>query len=801
MKLFLTFLCLLKARGEWGIGIRPEDEDEDLDCGLRTAALDFANDIVSFDTSVVADALQLDTLCGGGKKTLDAAVVRLGEEQPSSSCDCVVTVDPKTTESPCGPHGVCGTLSEAVEASRDCDGVKKAVLLVEGTHYLAETLTLDRRDRGLTISSKDDDRATISGGVPLNLDWTLSDDGIMTAAVDEKLAFSGTAWSLWADGRREIRARHPNGDPETMGMHTDPSGWFDGDEEDWNDPDKGESGKEVKKSHVRDTPYFHDFKVYTGVPRYDPPYSFWGATPRPTKLDLSNLGVPAVPGETVVHAFHGDGWGGWQFEVVDFDDDNNVATLQGGQQEARGNDKGGAYYVENSLAYLDADREFFFDHGSRLLSYKAPTNDTANFIVASNLANLLKISDGADDVALLNLRFTQTRPTFLEAYRVPSGGDWSIHADAAIVASNVTDFRIQDSVFTSIGGNAVLLQAGVNRTTIKRTDFHNIGASGVVLLGHTLYDDDPLVSSLAKWETEDLLASEEEDDDFPPLMDGVTKAHVPLNTTIEDCMFREIGIYEKQTSGVIQFLSARTTIRNSVFFNGPRAGINFNDGYHGGHSIDRCLMFNWVRETSDHGNVNSWDRQPYASKADPQDPLAQIPSTITNSFIFNNYHSEWPLDHDDGSAYFEDSDNVIIWGGVKNYKGFHKVSKDSLYVNVDLGKQGDRGCAMDDSDGAYDKYKGNTCIMKLGNKLVSSKVCDPKHLNDTMPLSSNNFYFFPDANPVIPCGDDVQWSLDDYQAIGMDSGSTVADLPSSETILAWVRTKLGLDDSFLFSTS
>ena len=47
-----------------------------------------------------------------------------------------------------------------------------------------------------------------------------------------------------------------------------------------------------------------------------------------------------------------------------------------------------------------------------------------------------------------------------------------------------------------------------------------------------------------------------------------------------------------------------------VFFNGPRAGINANDGFGGGDDISRNLVFSTCRESGDHGPFNSWDRRP-----------------------------------------------------------------------------------------------------------------------------------------------------------------------------------------------
>ena len=60
-----------------------------------------------------------------------------------------------------------------------------------------------------------------------------------------------------------------------------------------------------------------------------------------------------------------------------------------------------------------------------------------------------------------------------------------------------------------------------------------------------------------------------------------------------------------------QAVTAQTHLAGNVHFNGPRAGINLNDGFGGGNLVERNLMFNWVRETGDHGNFNSWDRLPF----------------------------------------------------------------------------------------------------------------------------------------------------------------------------------------------
>jgi hypothetical protein len=47
----------------------------------------------------------------------------------------------------------------------------------------------------------------------------------------------------------------------------------------------------------------------------------------------------------------------------------------------------------------------------------------------------------------------------------------------------------------------------------------------------------------------------------------------------------EIGIYGKQTSCYFQALGKANTLKDNLCYNGPRAGINWNDGFAGGSTV------------------------------------------------------------------------------------------------------------------------------------------------------------------------------------------------------------------------
>ena len=73
---------------------------------------------------------------------------------------------------------------------------------------------------------------------------------------------------------------------------------------------------------------------------------------------------------------------------------------------------------------------------------------------------------------------------------------------------------------------------------------------------------------------------------------------------IERNIFREYGIFEKQASAYFRAEAGLTTFAQNIVFNGPRAGINFNDGALGGDLVVDNVIANQCRESGDHGPLN-----------------------------------------------------------------------------------------------------------------------------------------------------------------------------------------------------
>ena len=138
-------------------------------------------------------------------------------------------------------------------------------------------------------------------------------------------------------------------------------------------------------------------------------------------------------------------------------------------------------------------------------------------------------------------------------HSVPSAGDWSVLSRGAVeLCSGSEAVELRGCTWAQIGGNGVSLLGAVHNSVIADGDFLKTGDSGVVSVGR-------------------LPAATPYDGSAPD-------AEFPLNVTIERCHFGQIGVYGKQTSALFIAVSKRINFLDNVLYDGPRAGVNINDG-------------------------------------------------------------------------------------------------------------------------------------------------------------------------------------------------------------------------------
>jgi hypothetical protein len=665
-----------------------------------------------------------------------------------------------------------------------------------GTYYLGTNATttssqigaiaLTSNDSNLVIENYQNERVVLSGGTLLQLQWSVhaktSVGGtIMKAQVPPTVNLDEFN-ELYIDGVRAIVAKYPNGDPSTQGLYANNPG-YSFDWQSWVPPvNKPTVNIHVLKPNRSGTafPNYH-LGVGGGASVFNPPRSFWGSHAVPRGLKVKNGSLPHLnnwtnPATGLVHTFHGGHWGSWTFEIASSNNtENTIMFGRGGFQEARGWSNGGPFYVANIFEELDSPNEWFLDKNTRTL-YFMPNNTMPNVFVASQIPCLISMSGSGienpvNNVLIQGLILTETSNTYMKDYMVPSGGDWSVHRGGTIYLTNTKNVTITKNLLTQLGSIGVAVIDYNDATSITLNEFVWLADSGIILVGSTNG------------------------------IDGFSVASQPANTLIQSNIIHEIGIYIKQSSPVLISVSRSVSIIGNLMFNMPRAGININDGFYGNHTISWNVIFNTVRETSDHGPINTWDRQPYLTDAlqSGSPSLWQHESYIHHNTLFNNYRSVWPIDHDDGSCFYEDSYNFLVYGGKKNYLGHSKTDHHEIYVYSDAnsGAFGSNACIDDsaptrDSSGWNETWVQNICTLYKNSEPYHIDRCDTADL--FVPYLANNKIYVPSGTEVaFTCkvkGTIAKLTLKQWQSYGLDLNTTIHTVPDVQTIIEWGRETL-----------
>jgi hypothetical protein len=167
---------------------------------------------------------------------------------------------------------------------------------------------------------------------------------------------------------------------------------------------------------------------------------------------------------------------------------------------------------------------------------------------------------------------------------------------------------------------------------------------------------------------------------------------------------------------------------------------------------------------------------------------------------------------DDGSAYINATGNVLAFGGFKNYLGHSKTSVNNVYVYPDAvrappppvaakdsslrGVADSKGsvgsffnkpfCANSDGQsvgqsGWGEEWANNTCFIHSSD-VYEFGSCTVDNWQPLVPLTKNNRFYTDDGTAQFKCGGSTM-TLQQWQAIGEDLGSTVSGAASVETVV------------------
>lgn len=631
---------------------------------------------------------------------------------------------------------------------------------------------------------------------------------------------------LRLNGKRAIRAKYPNGDPEQSGLYlegADAGTGYGGDyvhgwvplsaNTEWVKPARKPDAESLvitaddwpsvewpmsEDGGSRWTGEGAWGEYHLGMGGYcddlDPPIGYWCSMDPPrgqcwdketnegsgcTQTHMSPDGMVferakgyADPTGAVVQSWRGGGrWFTQQWLVESFDSDTNTLNFDPttGHQGGEGMTSSGQWWIENVKEECDDSNEWFFDAKEQMLYFNPNTTDALagpngdeEWVVPLTRV-LFNVSgsqqDPVKDVTIKGITIRDTRHTYLEPRGMPSGGDWTLQRIATMIIEGTEGFQFTDSFVTNIDGNGVGINGYNRNATIARNEFSWIGDSAMFAWGYTGNCLNEACTKTVPYKV------------GPDGRGG----EQPWGTVIADNIVREIGIWQKQSSMWFQAVTAETLIERNVHFNGPRAGINLNDGFGGGDIIKDNLLLNCVRESGDHGPVNSWDRVPYITTFATGKPSI-VPKfrEFVHNFFVATYSSQQAIDNDDGSCYYSTHDNFFVYGanGVKaDFGGQYNLHNSNVYAYVGA-CWGEFGT---DGSGSHNEFNNNKCIA-LSESGGFHSDCAPKVWFDQI-ISGNSIYNSQGKFSVDIC----------------EQTNTVAKWPADDDLIAMARKVLSTE--------
>lgn len=517
-----------------------------------------------------------------------------------------------------------------------------------GTYHMTEPFHLGVDDSGtadapVTYAAVAGEPVTLKGSAALAADgWTLHEDGIYMQSLNGT-ALEGREFNqLFMSDQRMVRARFPN--------------W------DFENPLRTGSG-------------------YLRAGKSDGMESMtWGEGLSDRVEDWSH------PQDGIVHIFHSRNWGNFQFQIQAIDASaRKIQFSQGGWQAQRRERgiRGAPYYIENIFEELDAPFEWFHDVRKDVLYFKPPAGtDLSQTLVEVALAARLIECAGVENVHFEGFHLTQTRATFMDAYEDLARGDWAIHRGGAVYFNNSQNCSVKDFHIEQVGGNGIFVDGFNDEIHISGCLIEETGDSSVCFVGSP-----KAVREYQTWE--------KNVDVIRDLEPGPKTEDYPRACSVTNSILREVGIYGKQTSGVIVSMAMDMTIDHCSVYEVARAGVTFNDGTWGGHVMSNCDIYDTVLDTGEHGPFNAWGRERFWA-VDPNTGFATkkelvmldaIKPVVLRGNRVGNYRpgvsaGNWTIDLDDGSSNFEIYNNLMLGSTLKLRDGFYRSVTNNIMVSA-----------------------------------------------------------------------------------------------------------------------
>ena len=392
------------------------------------------------------------------------------------------------------------------------------------------------------------------------------------------------------------------------------------------------------------------------------------------------------PAGGYLHAMHLHDWGDFHYRFTGKDKDGNL-TMEGGWQNNRqlGIHKKNRM-VENSFEELDAPGEWYYSSEEETLYYyPMPNEDVRNVnFETPRIKHLIEFRGSEQqpvrNITVAGVELTQTLRTFMEPYEQLLRSDWTIYRGGAVIFEGTENCALKESYLHNMGGNAVFFSNYNRNSEVSGSHFTNIGASAICFVGN------PDAVRSPSFEYNEFVPAENIDRTRGPKTNNY-----PSHCLVHDNLIHDIGLFEKQITGVELSMCKAITVSHNSIYDTPRAGINISEGTWGGHILEFNDIFDTVKETGDHGSFNSWGRDRFwhsdletMRAMVANEPALVLADAIETVVIRNNRFRcdrGWDIDLDDGSTNYHIYNNLCLNGGIKLREGFYRVVENNILIN------------------------------------------------------------------------------------------------------------------------
>lgn len=473
-----------------------------------------------------------------------------------------------------GDDGPFASLARARDAAREArlaltEGQAVTVMARGGKYFLDQPLVLDARDSGsrespVTYTAFPGESPTLSGGRKIT-DWEPHEGEIMRASVPGAKGGGWKTRQLFFKGKRQIRARHPNFDPENPLY----GGWayMEGPADDG-------------------TISAYRFPEGTGANLYMRPSIEGGNA---TSFHYRAGTVERTwekPRQGEVNCFPFSGITNCIVPIDSIDEEKRVIKLA---REIWQNDRppwylafcfyrNNRFVVENLLEELDQPGEWCLDSEDGVL-YFWPPSDLAEGEVVLPFNECLISLRGASWITVSGFTFTETLDAGDDICR--AGGDgygamyprqgWS-YCGEALHMRRSQHCSIENNRFDAVGGNAIYLEGDNFRNRIQHNEIEYAGANGICLAGSELQS--------------------------------------PRFNRVEDNHIHHVGVFQKFGAGVYLAASDGNVIGHNHIHHTPHHAVNLGSNGSGRNYVEYNLIQYTALENHDSTAINCWGDVP-----------------------------------------------------------------------------------------------------------------------------------------------------------------------------------------------